>query len=750
MQTSRNAPCPCGSGRKYKRCCLPTDRAKAVESARTVGEAMQEAAASCDWEVGVFPLSVEIHAAPARRTTVAMVTADGLVLHVETSHAPLGTVEDVADALAGAVRETRDAVGVTPGVVRVRHAEVAAALADALVTALGDGIEVRADGDLSGLLDAARSLNREMAGHDEVPLAESAPSWREGWGLPGSVCGALFDAAAAFYRAEPWARLGDGPLLAVVGDREWAAAVMGEAGLQRGLALLSDYEDYDLIGWMGPEWVLESFEGAMITLDFGPLDQLPGPARREIMASGWTVAGPDAYPNLYTLNTPGGGIDSAVVEDLTAILRAVPAFLAGRDEPGGPGDLDDIEVWEAEDGGVRLEYLPGPGLGYGPAYTVEDGDFDADVADRLEELRDRLLDVAGESPEVAPPVLELALELLTVYAGERPDALLRAHGPHTFAAGALHAALLWDSFWTRAPSAATVAGWFDVSSASVSARSRELRTVAEESADLWDDADDGLEIRWTDALELRDLLPVRDAAELREHLGPVVAEVRLQEHMGEGFDIDAFVADHGLHDHAPAIQAVLTAGVRDFLDRSGPGRADAPDRRANADILDDPVAFGYVVRAGLRDAALPAPVLEVLARYGLGLLLRVLPPDFDEPPYAAVLPIAWLADHGALEGDALAAAAWLLAREPLALEGVGTDEIAAILDAITEDETLPYPQRMDAVLDLAVALDAAEIPVEVGRGHPTRGLESAGSADPGITPRQRRGTGDDSVQIELL
>jgi tetratricopeptide (TPR) repeat protein len=32
----RNDPCPCGSGQKYKRCCLPRDEAAAVERARAL------------------------------------------------------------------------------------------------------------------------------------------------------------------------------------------------------------------------------------------------------------------------------------------------------------------------------------------------------------------------------------------------------------------------------------------------------------------------------------------------------------------------------------------------------------------------------------------------------------------------------------------------------------------------------------------------------------------------------------------
>ena len=34
MTTGRNHPCPCGSGKKYKRCCLPTDEATRSEELR--------------------------------------------------------------------------------------------------------------------------------------------------------------------------------------------------------------------------------------------------------------------------------------------------------------------------------------------------------------------------------------------------------------------------------------------------------------------------------------------------------------------------------------------------------------------------------------------------------------------------------------------------------------------------------------------------------------------------------------------
>lgn len=45
---SRNAPCPCGSGKKYKRCCLPKDQAAEIEAARArqAAAAAEAAAAS--------------------------------------------------------------------------------------------------------------------------------------------------------------------------------------------------------------------------------------------------------------------------------------------------------------------------------------------------------------------------------------------------------------------------------------------------------------------------------------------------------------------------------------------------------------------------------------------------------------------------------------------------------------------------------------------------------------------------------
>ena len=41
----RNDPCPCGSGQKYKRCCLPREEAAAVERAAARAREVEESAA---------------------------------------------------------------------------------------------------------------------------------------------------------------------------------------------------------------------------------------------------------------------------------------------------------------------------------------------------------------------------------------------------------------------------------------------------------------------------------------------------------------------------------------------------------------------------------------------------------------------------------------------------------------------------------------------------------------------------------
>ena len=50
-RTSRNSPCPCGSGRKYKRCCLPGEPRKAPDSLLRPIETIDATGRDCRWTV---------------------------------------------------------------------------------------------------------------------------------------------------------------------------------------------------------------------------------------------------------------------------------------------------------------------------------------------------------------------------------------------------------------------------------------------------------------------------------------------------------------------------------------------------------------------------------------------------------------------------------------------------------------------------------------------------------------------------
>lgn len=50
MKTSRNDPCPCGSGKKYKKCCWASDEAARVQEAasRTTALEAEQVAQAAD------------------------------------------------------------------------------------------------------------------------------------------------------------------------------------------------------------------------------------------------------------------------------------------------------------------------------------------------------------------------------------------------------------------------------------------------------------------------------------------------------------------------------------------------------------------------------------------------------------------------------------------------------------------------------------------------------------------------------
>ena len=133
-------------------------------------------------------------------------------------------------------------------------------------------------------------------------------------------------------------------------------------------------------------------------------------------------ASSEAFPLLMTMNTPGGGITVAEVEDLTAVLRAIPAFAEEhaavfqreREVPY----LAEFE-WQDSASGIVFSYdggvldVDGEDLDYEmDDFDLEDDldvDFDeADQAEVMQILNDVLLELG---PDANPAdVMALTME----------------------------------------------------------------------------------------------------------------------------------------------------------------------------------------------------------------------------------------------------------------------------------------------------------------------------------------------------
>ena len=364
-QPGRNDPCPCGSGSKYKKCCADADErrerslrligpdpspaagrsgaagargGRTVASDPAVREALRVAAREGDWQVDAVPLNVGVADSVDDRFVGVFVVAGGMVLDVEMVKMRSAEPEEVARLLADRVRAAAAIHDHWPERVQVRH--------DVLEPVLGallaeNGIDVIARHELEELEDAAASLGSHLAGGGERgrdrssgprPMISAAARWA-GWGLPPDLVARMFAAATRFHQAKPWMLLTNSEVLDVQGPAgdEWTACVMGNAGEQFGLVLYAD--DADLMHLLesdvdGPEagWVTP--RGSVMTLAFERRAELPPGMHREIVAAGWPIAGPDAHPMLWCLNTPGGGISRAWATTLTLALDGVARFTA--------------------------------------------------------------------------------------------------------------------------------------------------------------------------------------------------------------------------------------------------------------------------------------------------------------------------------------------------------------------------------------------------------------------------------------
>lgn len=331
MKPSRNDPCPCGSGKKYKACHLAADESAARAERRLGRPAALEARVTevarraPVWEADVVPLQ-EMFRETGEPGSLVIVGAGGLIVSGDVLARRCVGVAARAAAILGAVTAAGAKTGLLPERLRVRDAVLAAALAPELERR---GI-IPERGEVAELDDAIESSLQHLAGGVAAGSACAPWAWAETEATPDEL--AEFHAAAAdFHRAEPWQRLADSNTLVLrfPGEEEpWAVSVMGAGGMYYGLAVYSDPRDLDILAEReatGAEFI-SAMRGWSLTLSFDPKKDLSRPMRREVASAGWELAGPDAYPTLFGLRLPGRRITAELLNRMTGACRAIAAF----------------------------------------------------------------------------------------------------------------------------------------------------------------------------------------------------------------------------------------------------------------------------------------------------------------------------------------------------------------------------------------------------------------------------------------
>ena len=365
MTVGRNDPCPCGSGKKYKKCCLSLDQ-QAGAAGSQAGEVREVAGRASEWQADIVALPATIEGDAASRLAVLLVVANGYVIHSDALNRPSPEAEAMAELLAPAIRAAGARLGHLPERVIVRDEEIAAALSG-LLTA---GTEAASPGrahppkvvadPLPELDEAAYALAEDSTGRPGRYLVSCPDTWA-GWDLPAETAVRLFRLAAAFYRAEPWTTMTNLDALEAVtpSAQTWTVGVLGNGGREFGIALYADAGDlWSMAGGGAVHPALWEPQGRVVSVNFDAGGDIPKAMRREVARAGWEVASPKAYPRIFAINTPAGGVRRRDVEDLAALLAAVPRFVAAHAaevERGAP-----VDGWRDGETGVVLSYFSSP------------------------------------------------------------------------------------------------------------------------------------------------------------------------------------------------------------------------------------------------------------------------------------------------------------------------------------------------------------------------------------------------------
>jgi hypothetical protein len=460
MPPGRNDPCPCGSGKKYKKCCADHDAA-ASPLLRVVGKgtrsqidaiADEAISVSVVWEADVTPMPVATESEPTGRHAAVILAANDVVLHVEAEAHPPSDAAGVAKLLAKSIDMVLARGGVAPAGVLVRHAAVAAEL-----QLLMEETPISHAPVLPLIAEFAASFRQQVAGLSLPPI--SHPQTWAAWDLPAETLTRFFSAAAAYYAAAPWLLYSDAdPLeLEMPNGSSWNAVVLGSEEQEFGLVLYESLADYlTLVEAPSADVGFGRTEKIVLSLSFDARADLPKPMRREFSDAKWEVAGPSAYPSLWALNTIGGGLSSEQANDLSMALDVIARL--GKLSEDDDVLLEDLAPsWTDEKSGtiVRWAAVPGDssfweipeqlttGLAEGAradptrfAFTDDDGAEDAAIVARFAAVHPRDASDAdffvqlmhGEQGVRLPAVTELDLRTFLYDLLPRKTMTKKAHG----------------------------------------------------------------------------------------------------------------------------------------------------------------------------------------------------------------------------------------------------------------------------------------------------------------------------------
>jgi len=202
-------------------------------------------------------------------------------------------------------------------------------LATALRGRLGPGVTVRV-GPTPEIDTVVRAMGRAIGpGNDRQSYLEN------GRVTPEAV-GRFFEAAAAVYRLAPWRiaqsdnqvlRL-DAPSFGIEGA---CLSIIGGLGESHGVLVFESVEDFAEMACVGTEEEIRD-RGAgvpIFSINFEARKNLPPGLASEVKRHGWPVAGPRAYPWIFSLDANGLARPLAErdYEWATAVLDTLTGFL---------------------------------------------------------------------------------------------------------------------------------------------------------------------------------------------------------------------------------------------------------------------------------------------------------------------------------------------------------------------------------------------------------------------------------------